>query len=335
MRGRLALALALAMSAAAAGAGSAPELAPDAPATATASVGSAPELELSPELDLDAPPAPPGTLLLAGRKFPLDLAGGGLQIHGTPLFIVERHNSGLGTGLTLWDGAIVLAKLLEQRFPAGMAGLRVVEVGAGTGAAGIAAAMLGARALLTDLPYALDNLRDCARRNAGALKGSVDVAALDWTNPRASAAALPEALRGRLDARDVDLVIGADVVWVPELIAPLVSTLRFLAHRARGDGSGDGDGVVADEVAEAAVAVAVDGANAAPRRQRRSGPLVLIAHQTRSRHGDELLFAGLRAAGFAHRLLDHAAELHRDFQDPSIDVIEAWVEQAAVPASSS
>ena len=38
--------------------------------------------------------------------------------------------------------------------------------------------------------------------------------------------------------------------------------------------------------------------------------------------------AGLRAAGFAHRLLDHATELHRDFQDPSIDVIEAWLEEA-------
>ena len=288
-------------------------------AASAASVAAGGAAELSPELDLDAPPAPPGTLLLAGRKFPLDLAGGGLQIHGTPLFVLERHNTGLGTGLTLWDGAVVLAKLLEKRFAAGMVGMRVVEVGAGTGAAGIAAAMLGADALLTDLDYALGNLRDCARRNAGAVKGSVAVAALDWTDPAASAAALPEALRGRLDAENVDLVIGADVVWVPELIAPLVNTLRFLARQS-------GDAAAAEGARGADGSGGADGANgaaapAAPAAQR-GGPVVLIAHQTRSRHGDELLFAGLRAAGFSYRLLDHA-EHHGDFEDRDIDVIEA------------
>ena len=295
-------------------------LAPDGSVSASSSPSAAPEL--SPELDLDAPPAPPGTLLLAGRKFPLDLAGGGLQIHGTPLFVLERHNSGLGTGLTLWDGAVVLAKLLETRFAAGMAGVRVVEVGAGTGAAGIAAAMLGADALLTDLPYALDNLRDCARRNAGALKGSAAVAALDWADPRGSAAALPPELRGRLDAANVDLIIGADVVWVPELIAPLGNTLRVLARRALGAAADDGAGAGARAGAGADADTGTGTGSAAGRG---SGPTVLISHQTRSRHGDELLFAGLRAAGFAFRLLDHS-EHHPRFNDRDINVIEAWLE---------
>ena len=51
---------------------------------------------------------------------------------------------------------------------------------------------------------------------------------------------------------------------------------------------------------------------------------MLISHQTRSRHGDELFYAGLRAAGFAFRLLERS-EHHRDFSHPDINVIEAWL----------
>lgn len=278
-----------------------------------------PPADLSPELPLDddeedgngaggAAAKPRPVLLLAGRKFPLDLAGGALQIHGTPLFVLERPNSGLGTGLTTWDGAVVLAKLLERRFARGMRGLRVVEVGAGTGVAGVAAGMLGADALLTDLPYALDNLRECARRNAGAVKGSVAAAALDWAAPRASAAALPEELRGRLDPGAADVVLGADVVWVPELIAPLVSTLRFLAGGSGSGGEGGKGGA--------------GGAGGEGGEGGRPSPVVLIAHQTRSRQGDALFFESLRAAGFTHRLLPRG-EMHPDFSDPQIDVVEA------------
>ena len=53
--------------------------------------------------------------------------------------------TGLGTGATVWPAAHVLAKYLERRWGAGgMTGLRVVDLGAGTGAVGLAAAVLGA-----------------------------------------------------------------------------------------------------------------------------------------------------------------------------------------------
>lgn len=53
--------------------------------------------------------------------------------------------TGLGTGATVWPAAHVLSKYLEKRFgPGGMLGLRCIDLGAGTGAVGIAAAVLGA-----------------------------------------------------------------------------------------------------------------------------------------------------------------------------------------------
>jgi predicted nicotinamide N-methyase len=56
-------------------------------------------------------------------------------------------------GSTVWDSALVLIKYLEnvEEFPLNyFRGKRVVELGAGTGAVGIAIGMLGAEAIITD-----------------------------------------------------------------------------------------------------------------------------------------------------------------------------------------
>ena len=65
----------------------------------------------------------------------------------------------------------------------GMCGLRVVELGAGTGLAGILAASLGADVLLTDLPHVLPNLQGNAAVNREAVVcggGWVRVEVLRW-----------------------------------------------------------------------------------------------------------------------------------------------------------
>lgn len=80
--------------------------------------------------------------------------------------------TGLGTGATVWPAAHVLAKYLERRFAnvgvgegrRGMEGLRAVDLGSGTGVAGIVAAVLGAEAFLTDQEQLLFLMEENAER---------------------------------------------------------------------------------------------------------------------------------------------------------------------------
>ena len=91
----------------------------------------------------------------------------------------------IGVGACLWDGALVLAAYLltlpRHRFH----GTRCVELGAGVGTAGLVAALLGAQAIITDipkvLPLLLDNLaangfdpakNGCGRVEEGGVLGS-------------------------------------------------------------------------------------------------------------------------------------------------------------------
>ncbi len=60
------------------------------------------------------------------------------------------EETGLGTGASLWPSAIVTIKYLEKRFSNGMWGTRVLELGCGTGAVGLACAKFGAQVVLTE-----------------------------------------------------------------------------------------------------------------------------------------------------------------------------------------
>jgi hypothetical protein len=119
--------------------------------------------------------------------------------------------------------------------PAWLRGLRIVEIGCGTGFLGISAALCGARVLLTDgLRAVLRVARANARVNAAAVAaagGSLDIAELRFGEP------LPPAL-----AAPVDLVLASEVVFRPDLYAPVVATLRALCELGRSAGAGEGTG---------------------------------------------------------------------------------------------
>jgi len=95
-----------------------------------------------------------------------------------------------------------------------------VELGSGTGLAGLAAAaILGYPTTLTDLPEVLPSLRANVHRNTS-LSNLVKVAACDWLQP--------------IDLASMDcphgLILAADVVWLEPLVNPLVSTLTQIAQ---------------------------------------------------------------------------------------------------------
>jgi predicted nicotinamide N-methyase len=99
----------------------------------------------------------------------------------------------------LWPSSIALAHELVARAPS-LAGVRVLELGAGTGLPGIVAATFGARVVQTDrLDKALDLCRQNAQRNRVAIEHRV----ADWTD-------------WKEDDR-YDLIIGADVMYAERL----------------------------------------------------------------------------------------------------------------------
>jgi predicted nicotinamide N-methyase len=110
-------------------------------------------------------------------------------------------------------------------------GRRVLELGAGTGLAGIAAHALGARVMaLTDLEYALENLRDNVRVNFEHFEsmesGPVFVRRLDWLH-RDSYLRPSDVTHSFDDSGDHwDVIIGADIVWLEELVPALVNCLE-------------------------------------------------------------------------------------------------------------
>ncbi len=189
------------------------------------------------EIDLDTT----GQLCIRGRSFDLS-KGLPIGANGYVLRIKEVEQASLGTGLNTWDGSVILAKYLET-LPHLVADRTVLELGAGTGVAGIAAGLLGARSvLLTDLEYTLENLGSNVRDNAQQMEREFEqcsdrnnsnannelcsslsssarysspfrVAKLDWADP---ASYPPEA---------VDLVLGADIVWLEHLVPDLVRAL--------------------------------------------------------------------------------------------------------------
>ncbi|KAK9842450.1 hypothetical protein WJX81_000737 [Elliptochloris bilobata] len=96
---------------------------------------------------------------------------------GLVLTVIEHSELADCAGAVVWDAALVLIHFLAKGTGRNLLrGKRVLDLGAGTGAAGLAAGLLGARVLLTDLPHLLPGLT----RNVAAneLQEHVAVAAL-------------------------------------------------------------------------------------------------------------------------------------------------------------
>lgn len=155
------------------------------------------------------------------------------HVPSLPCPITVRALPSRGLSFQLWPSASTLLRVLPAsphllpRPPApGSPPLSVLELGSGTGAAGLAlAAALPARAVLSDLPDALLNLRHNADLNAPLLAsagGAASVVPLPWGD----AAAMQDVAVAQAEA-PFDLVVASDVVYYEALVDPLIETLRF------------------------------------------------------------------------------------------------------------
>ncbi len=127
--------------------------------------------------------------------------------------------------IRLWDAAIILSYLLHG-LPSANRQKKVLELGAGLGAPGLAAAAAGFAVTLSDYePIILDFQRVSA---AASHLDSVEFANLDWLNPP--------------DLGTFDILAGAEILFREEFFQPLLTVFRqylkpdgeiFLAHDAR------------------------------------------------------------------------------------------------------
>ncbi|XP_010484626.1 PREDICTED: protein N-lysine methyltransferase METTL21A-like [Camelina sativa] len=150
--------------------------------------------------------------------------------------VVIRQLTSQGLSFQLWPAASTFVTLLDnyRRDPSSSpltatlssltksSPLNILELGSGTGAVGIAAAVtLSANVTVTDLPHVLDNLNFNAEANAEVVArfgGEVHVEPLRWG----------EADDVEVLGRNVDLILASDVVYHDHLYEPLLETLRLM-----------------------------------------------------------------------------------------------------------
>ncbi|KAL9464485.1 hypothetical protein AB3S75_002148 [Citrus x aurantiifolia] len=151
--------------------------------------------------------------------------------------LVIRQLPSQGLSFKLWPAATTLVTLLDQfcSHPSNSplasslsngCQLNILELGSGTGLVGMAAAaILGAKVTVTDLPHVLTNLQFNVDANAGLISlrgGSVHVASLRWGEAEANDVAVV--------GREFDVILASDVVYHDHLFDPLLATLRLFLN---------------------------------------------------------------------------------------------------------
>jgi predicted nicotinamide N-methyase len=135
-------------------------------------------------------------LSLGGQAWTI-LHTGAILSHEDEEQFLRGDQPRLPYGIALWPAAIALAHELAAR---SVRGLRVLELGAGTGLPGIVAATLGARVVQTDRNKAA--LVVCGR-NAERNGVVLEQRAADWTEWR--------------ETETYDLIVGADILYADSL----------------------------------------------------------------------------------------------------------------------
>lgn len=137
-------------------------------------------------------------LEIEGRTWSLLHGGAVLSPEDEQRVVDGSGQHALPYGMVLWPAAIALAHEVALR---PLQGVRVLELGAGTGLPGIVAASLGARVVQTERQSAsLHVCRQNAQRNGVV---AIEHRAADWT--------------AWDDTAQYDLILGADILYADEM----------------------------------------------------------------------------------------------------------------------
>ena len=143
---------------------------------------------------------------------------------------IQQDPAVVGTGGCVWETSYLMAQWLRPQLEARQAThgrrQRLLEVGAGCGLLGIAAAHNGCEVLLTEQASAMANLRANVEANpppggGGTSGGTARALELSWTSAADVATAAASG--------PWDVLTGTDVVYKAELVAPLLDALRRCA----------------------------------------------------------------------------------------------------------
>ena len=135
------------------------------------------------------------------------------EFGGKTLTFFQNWND-VGVAAVVWDAAIVLGRYLEK-IAAELHGKKVIELGAGTGFAGIVASLLGGNVTITDRKMALNVTRMNVEGNLGK-NHFIEIEELEW-GQNVSSFSPP-----------FDFVLGADIVYIEETFNDLLKTLQDL-----------------------------------------------------------------------------------------------------------
>ena len=130
------------------------------------------------------------------------------------------------TGVVVWDAALVLAKYLEQHRHE-VRGRAVLELGAGTGAVGLSAGVLGAaRVVLTDQEDLVEFLEHNIDLNTEVTQPGSEVTAmpLHWGDNTHIEAVMNTVTR-------LELILVSDCVFYKESLDDLVETMQLLSDK--------------------------------------------------------------------------------------------------------
>ncbi|WP_447963489.1 class I SAM-dependent methyltransferase [Nitrospira sp. Ecomares 2.1] len=139
----------------------------------------------------------------------------------TPLDARDDESLGWGYWDRIWPSAVALSEyLIQQFFPTKLQGARVLEIGCGTGVAGVVAAQLGAFTMFSDMvPITLEAVKDSCRRNH---ISNFDTCLLNWSKT--------------IEPKEpYDLVLGSEVFYDEEILANISHVLeQMLAPGGKG-----------------------------------------------------------------------------------------------------